>query len=127
MIVEGMRSLGRFEQMLSAPDTSSRTTASLPTNLKRHLCIGRSDYLSVCDSVIQLSQELGNIRFDFDSDGPSQIQAWIPTVNQGGIATTWQPDTEEGSIEASVERNETNRSPVPLCLSSAPPPTDSSR
>jgi hypothetical protein len=64
---------------------------------------------------------MGIVRFDFDSDGPSHIQAWIPTVNQGGVAAPWQPSSEEGTLEACVERNETQRSSLLSSLASPPP------
>jgi hypothetical protein len=53
-------------------------------------------------------QELGLIKFEFDSDGPSQIIAWVPSVNASGMPSTWQPSSDEGSIEEHVDRQMTN-------------------
>lgn len=48
-------------------------------------------------------QEHGVISFEFDSGGPSRIEAWVPYVSSSGMVSTWQPNTEEGSMEARVE------------------------
>ena len=53
-----------------------------------------------------LRKELGMIRFEFDSGGPSRIEAWVPTVNAAGIASMLQPSTEEDTIGALVERRQ---------------------
>ena len=50
--------------------------------------------MTVSTSISVLTRILG---------GPSQIQAYIPTVNGAGIATTWQHDDENAGIEKTVE------------------------
>ena len=59
-----------------------------------------------------LRKELGLTRFKFDRGGPSQIDAWIPTVNaSGSSAVTWQPtDPITGTIEATVDASASSSS-----------------
>jgi hypothetical protein len=49
------------------------------------------------------------VRFEFDSGGPSHIEAWIPGVNPAGVACIWQPNAEEAGIEAKVLARETDK------------------
>jgi hypothetical protein len=50
------------------------------------------------------------ISFEFDSGGPSRIEAWVPSVSSGtGLAAVWQPDSEEAGMEAAVEANRLDR------------------
>ena len=48
-------------------------------------------------------QELGLIRFEFDSGGPSRIEAFIPYVNSAGSACIWQPESEEEGMNINVD------------------------
>lgn len=48
-------------------------------------------------------QELGLIRFEFDSGGPSRIEAFIPYVNSAGLACIWQPESEEEGMNINVD------------------------
>jgi len=48
-------------------------------------------------------QEFGVVSFEFDSGGPSRIDAWVPPVSAGGQACSWQPDSEGNGIEAAVD------------------------
>lgn len=41
--------------------------------------------------------------FEFDSGGPSHIEAWVPFVSAGGMAVNWQPMNESSGIEAAVD------------------------
>lgn len=50
-----------------------------------------------------LRKELGFVHFEFDSGGPSRIEAWIPAVAPGGVPAVWQPDSEARGLEAAVE------------------------
>jgi len=43
------------------------------------------------------------VSFEFDSGGPSRIDAWVPPVSAGGQACSWQPDSEGNGIEAAVD------------------------
>lgn len=56
-----------------------------------------------------IRKEHGFLKFKFDSDSPTAIQAFIPLVNMNGVAVTFQPKSEADSIEQCVERNETCR------------------
>ena len=49
------------------------------------------------------------LKFKFDPDCPSGMQVYVPRVNKNGVAVTWQPRTEEESIEECAERHETDR------------------
>ena len=51
-------------------------------------------------------QELGLVRFEFDSGGPSRIEAFIPSVNPVGSATTWQPTSEEVGMNAKIDERQ---------------------
>ena len=53
-----------------------------------------------------LRKELGLVRFEFDSGGPSRIEAWVPGVSATGVATMVQPSTEEDTLGALVERRD---------------------
>lgn len=53
-----------------------------------------------------LRKELGLIRFEFDSGGPSRIEAWVPSVSAAGITSMLQPSTDDDTIEALVERRQ---------------------
>lgn len=48
-------------------------------------------------------KELGFMKFEFDSDGPSKIQCWLPAVNAGGAAVLWQPSRPEDGIESFID------------------------
>ncbi len=37
-------------------------------------------------------KEHGVISFEFDSGGPSRIEAWVPFVSSNGVTAIWQPD-----------------------------------
>jgi hypothetical protein len=50
------------------------------------------------------------VRFVFDSGGPSVIEAWVPSVNaSASIVSTWQPNTDEQSMNAYVNEFMENR------------------
>lgn len=49
-------------------------------------------------------KELGVVGFEFDSGGPSKIDAWIPFVSASGIPTVWQPDSDDNGMEESIDR-----------------------
>ena len=53
-----------------------------------------------------LRKELGLIRFEFDSGGPSRIEAWVPTVSAAGIGSVLQPSSEEETLGAMVDRRQ---------------------
>ena len=53
-----------------------------------------------------LRKELGLIRFEFDSGGPSRIEAWVPTVSAAGIGSVLQPSSEEETLGALVDRRQ---------------------
>lgn len=55
---------------------------------------------------VYTSQEHGVISFEFDSGGPSRIEAWVPHVSSTGVVATWQPDSEANSMEARVDAKE---------------------
>ena len=45
------------------------------------------------------------VRFEFDSGGPSVVEAWIPVVNASGSSNTpWQPDHVSKSMDKTVEQ-----------------------
>jgi len=48
-------------------------------------------------------KELGFVRFNFDSKGPSTTEAWVPDVTDGGAATVWQPAEAEEGMEAKIK------------------------
>jgi tubby and related proteins len=50
-----------------------------------------------------LRREYGVMNFAFDSGGPSQIQAWIPTINLAGIPVVWQPTDDSQSMLQKVK------------------------
>lgn len=43
------------------------------------------------------------MRFEFDSGGPSRIEAFIPSVNSSGTAHNWQPSCEEDGIHSRIQ------------------------
>lgn len=43
------------------------------------------------------------IDFEFDSNGPCRIDAWIPAVSSNGSAVTWQPSEDIQSMEYHIE------------------------
>lgn len=49
------------------------------------------------------------ISFEFDSGGPSRIEAWVPSVTNSNVSTIWQPDSESAGMEAHVDENKTER------------------
>jgi hypothetical protein len=55
-----------------------------------------------------LRKELGLVRFEFDSGGPSRIEAYIPSVNSAGSASVWQPNAEDLGMNASIEKQRYN-------------------
>jgi hypothetical protein len=56
-----------------------------------------------------LRKELGMITFQFDSGGPSRIEAWIPSVSSSGVATVWQPDADDNGMEQAIESSNNNQ------------------
>lgn len=50
-----------------------------------------------------LRREFGVVGFEFDSGGPSRIEAWVPAVTAAGVPINWQPDSDQQGMEASVE------------------------
>lgn len=46
---------------------------------------------------------MGLIRFEFDSGGPSRIEAFIPSVNAAGSASVWQPNCEEDGMNMRID------------------------
>jgi tubby and related proteins len=52
------------------------------------------------------TQELGLVRFEFDSGGPSRIEAFIPSVNSVGSASTWQPSSEDHGMNARIDERQ---------------------
>jgi hypothetical protein len=52
-----------------------------------------------------LRKELGIITFQFDSGGPSKIEAWVPAVSSSGAPTVWQPSTDDNGMEHAIETN----------------------
>jgi len=56
-----------------------------------------------------LRKEHGVISFEFDSGGPSRIEAWVPFVSSNGVTAIWQPDSEEGGMEAQIDQKQTEK------------------
>lgn len=56
-----------------------------------------------------LRKEHGVISFEFDSGGPSRIEAWVPLVSSNGVTAIWQPDSEEGGMEAHIDQKQTDK------------------
>lgn len=50
-----------------------------------------------------LRKEMGVVSFEFDSGGPSRIEAYLPFVSPSGLPSIWQPREEEQGMEAAVE------------------------
>ena len=50
-----------------------------------------------------LRREFGVVSFEFNSGGPSHIEAWVPFVSAGGVAVNWQPVNEAAGMEAAVD------------------------
>lgn len=63
----------------------------------------------VYNSQLCFGKEYGVVGFEFDSGGPSRIEAWVPYVNSNGMVTVWQPDSENASMEAKVEEKDFDR------------------
>ena len=56
-------------------------------------------------SASSILQELGFIKFLFESGGPSQMDVWIPGMSATRATTAplvWQPSNEEETIEFAV-------------------------
>jgi len=53
-----------------------------------------------------IRRELGFVRFNFDSKGPSSTEVWVPNVTDGGSATVWQPEDPEEGMEAKIKANQ---------------------
>lgn len=49
-------------------------------------------------------KEFGVVGFEFDSGGPSKIDAWVPFVSASGVPAVWQPDNDDNGMEANIER-----------------------
>ena len=47
--------------------------------------------------------------FEFDSGGPSRIEAWVPQVSSSGVAAIWQPDSEAAGMEAFIDEHKWDR------------------
>lgn len=43
------------------------------------------------------------ISFEFDSGGPSRIEAWIPAVSSSGVVSVWQPQNDAQGMEYKIE------------------------
>jgi hypothetical protein len=58
-----------------------------------------------------LRKELGLVRFQFDSGGPSRMEVWIPAVQgtTAGSVATWQPLKEADSIEVAVNNKDLDK------------------
>jgi len=58
-----------------------------------------------------LRKELGLVRFQFDSGGPSRMEVWIPAVqgSTAGSVATWQPLKEADSIEVAVNNRDLDK------------------
>ena len=52
-----------------------------------------------------MRKELGFVKFNFDSKGPSKIEGWLPYVSSRGRVHDWQPENEESGIEANIKSN----------------------
>eukprot|EP01031_Cornospumella_fuschlensis_P035605 gene35605-43181_t len=59
---------------------------------------------TVAPSVLR--RELGVVSFEFDSGGPSRIEAYIPHVSPSGLPAIWQPSEEQQGLEAAVMSGE---------------------
>ena len=55
------------------------------------------------ESVSFLRKELGIVDFEFDSGGPSKINAWVPRTTPSGTTQLWQPRKESEYMEACVD------------------------
>ena len=49
------------------------------------------------------------ISFEFDSGGPSRIEAWVPSVTNSNVSSIWQPDSDSSGMEAQIDDNKTDR------------------
>jgi hypothetical protein len=49
------------------------------------------------------------VSFEFDSGGPSRIEAWVPAVSNSNVASVWQPDSETVGMEAHIDENKLDR------------------
>lgn len=49
------------------------------------------------------------VGFEFDSGGPSRIDAWIPMVSPSGVPSVWQPDGDSSSMEAKIDEKNLDR------------------
>lgn len=49
-------------------------------------------------------KEFGVVSFEFDSGGPSKIDAWVPSVTPSGVPTIWQPETDDAGMESFIDR-----------------------
>ncbi len=56
-----------------------------------------------------LRKELGIVSFVFDSGGPSQIEAWIPSVSTTGITSNWQPENDDCGMENAIDQKQFDR------------------
>lgn len=54
-------------------------------------------------------KEFGLVGFEFDSGGPSRIEAWIPAVGPSNSPAIWQPESEEFGIESQVDARNFDR------------------
>jgi hypothetical protein len=68
-------------------------------NLISSLCI-------IFNHSFRILQEHGVISFEFDSGGPSRIEAWVPYVSPSGAVATWQPTEDAQSMETRVEQKD---------------------
>ncbi len=56
-----------------------------------------------------LRKELAVIDFEFDSSGPSRIEAWIPSVSASGVPVEWRPPTEGQGMEYNINNNKLDK------------------
>ena len=54
-------------------------------------------------------KEFAFLKFKFDPDTPTGMQVFIPKVNNNGVAVTFQPTSENESIDECVDRKDTSR------------------
>jgi tubby-related protein 1 len=59
------------------------------------------------ESVSFLRKELGIVDFEFDSGGPSKINAWVPRATPSGTTQLWQPRRESDFMEACIDADRT--------------------
>jgi tubby and related proteins len=54
-------------------------------------------------------KEYAVVGFEFDSGGPSRIDAWIPAVSPSGVAAIFQPQSDLDGMESKIDEHNTSQ------------------